>query len=182
MRQFVSLTIALMALLSASITHAGKKDAIPGFAWAKGMLYEAEQKSNYAPGDGARNTLCIFQGLKGQRPVAEAAPGDVNYHNGRWQIVILEFTPEGKKIFDINGDGYSEFEMTSWDMVQHYLNEHGFLKVVSQGSTLDAPLMRPTGLEPPEKTAQNISPDKSQMNQNELKGSMKNQSDSKVSK
>lgn len=153
MKNFGSIAVAVAALLITSVTYGGNKHSTADFAWANGLLYEAEQTSNYAPVEGARNTLCIFQGLKGQRPVAEAGPGDVNYHNGRWQVVILEFTPEGKKAFDINGDGFSEFEITTWDMVQHYMNEHGFLKVVSQGSTIDAPLIRPKGLEPPEKTA-----------------------------
>jgi hypothetical protein len=151
MRKQLASLIAVTVLLGALIAKAEKKQSIPDFAWANGIIYNAQPSANYQPGDGSRNTLYVFDGLKGQRPVAEAGPGDSNYQNGRWQVVILEFTPMGKEIFDINHDGYSEFEITSWQMAQHYLNEHGFLKMVGQGSIFDAMLVRPKGLEPPDK-------------------------------
>jgi hypothetical protein len=140
----------LTVIMGFSTAHAEKKPLTPDFAWADGLIYSAEYSSNYQPGTGARNTLYVFDGLKGQRPVAEAGPNDPNYQNGRWQVVIVEFTPLGKEAFDINGDGYSEFEITSWEMAQHYLNVHKFLKIVRQGSMFDAALVRPKGLEPPD--------------------------------
>ncbi len=151
MRKINGIIILILTLLNASIALGEKKPNIPGFAWANGILYGTEHGITYSPNNGARNTLLVFQGLKGQRAVAEAAPGDINYQNGRWQVVILEFTPEGRKVFDINNDGYSEFEITNWDMAQHFMNDHSYLKVIAEGAKFDAPLIRPKGLEPPEK-------------------------------
>ncbi len=142
--------LTLCFVSAVSVAYAQKNQATPDFAWANGFVYSAQYSPNYEPGTGARNTLYVFDGLKGQRPVAEAGPGSPNYENGRWQVVIVEFTPLGIEAFDINGDGYSEFEITSWEMAQHYMNAHKFLKVVRQGSTFDAALVRPKGLEPPD--------------------------------
>jgi hypothetical protein len=148
----VAIAILVMGILiTSSSVYAEKKQDIPGFAWANGLIYGAQNSSSYIPASGARNTLYVFDGLKGQRPVAEAGPGDPNYQDGRWKVVKLEFTPAGKEAFDINHDGYSEFEITSWAMAQHYMNEHGLLKVVGQGAVFDASLVRPKGLEPPDK-------------------------------
>jgi hypothetical protein len=151
MRNLIASSMVIILLIVASNASAEQKQSLPDFAWANGIIYSAQITPIYQPGEGTRNTLYVFDGLKGQRPVAEAGPGDDNYHDGRWQVVILEFTPLGKNAFDINNDGYSEFEITSWQMAQHYLNEHGFLKMVGQGSIFDAPLVRPKGLEPPDK-------------------------------
>jgi hypothetical protein len=151
MKNLILTVAAAIMLLGASILQAEQKQSLPDFAWANGIIYSAQVTPIYQPGEGVRNTLYVFDGLKGQRPVAEAGPGDDNYQDGRWQVVILEFTPMGKNAFDINNDGYSEFEITTWQMAQHYLNEHGYLKVVGQGSIFDAPLVRPKGLEPPGK-------------------------------
>ena len=151
MRRLITFTVLAAALLCVSASHAEKQQVVPGFAWANGILYGTKASSKYEPAAGARDTLLVFKGLKGQRAVAETGPGDINYHDGRWQVVFLEYTPEGKAAFDVNNDGFSEFEITSWDMAQHYLNEHNYFKIVEQGPTFDSPLMRPKGLEPPDK-------------------------------
>ena len=66
MKNFSSIAVAVAALFIISVAYGGNKHSTPDFAWANGLLYEAEQTSNYAPVGGARNTLCIFQGLKGR--------------------------------------------------------------------------------------------------------------------
>jgi hypothetical protein len=150
MKNILIAVLTITTLITVSLVQAETKTDTPSFAWANGFIYSANYSTNYQPADGPRNTLYVFDGLKGQRPVAEAGPGDPNYQGGRWQVVILEFTPAGKAAFDINNDGYSEFEITSWDMAQHYMNTHNYLKVVGQGSKFDATLVRPAGLEPPD--------------------------------
>jgi hypothetical protein len=150
MRNVFTMTLALIVLFSFSTINADQNQSTPNFAWANDFIYSAQYSSNNTPVSGDRNILYVFDGLKGQRPVAECGPGDPNYQGGRWQVVILEFTPLGIKAFDINNDGYSEFEITNFGMVQHYMTEHDFLKEVKQGPVFDAPLIRPKGLEPPD--------------------------------
>jgi hypothetical protein len=150
MRYIYTAALTFSLLISASIINAEQNQPTPNFAWANNFIYSAQYSSDNKPISGPRNILYVFDGLKGQRPVAECGPGDPNYQGGRWRVIILEFTPSGKKAFDINDDGYSEFEITNFGMVQHYMKEHGFLKEVGEGSMFDAPLVRPNGLEPPD--------------------------------
>jgi hypothetical protein len=99
-----------------------------------------------------RNELYVFRNLTGQRPVAEKAPGELNYQDGRFETVFLDFTPKGIAALDPNNDGFCEFEITNAQMVDNYLKQ-GYLKLGGRGSLIDIKLVPPElykdGMMPP---------------------------------
>ncbi len=117
--------VALAALLSITLlmglaapTAAAK--ATPVFAeviWAEGDLWGTVLTPSGLGKGPAKSfdALYVFDGsgLAGQRPIAEAAPGDRDYNGGRWQVFPVTFTAAGIAAHDPDGDGLVNFELMS---------------------------------------------------------------------
>ena len=144
MKVALVLTLAMLLTLGlGSVIFADSGMKIPDFIWVSGTIYSTDSTQVQSDSSGQRNGLYVFQTLRWQRPVAEAGPGDKNYQDGRWQVTYLEYTPKGVAMFDVNNDGHAEFELTSWEKVQYYMNTLGCFKVVGKGPTFNSPINPP---------------------------------------
>jgi hypothetical protein len=79
-------------------------------------------------------------GLSGQRSVAEAAPGDPDYNGGRWTVMAVTFTEAGLIVFDPDGDGAVNFELTNAEAVLESA-ELGLLTIQETGIYFECPLL-----------------------------------------
>jgi hypothetical protein len=138
------LMISIMAILISVSLAAADDDMTPmlSYCWANGVIYGIVVPTNSGASGGMRNTLYVFRKLTGQRPVAEAAPGDHEYQNGRFETVFLDFTPKGIDALDPNHDGMCEFEITNAKMVKNYLDQ-GYLALGGRGALMDIKLVPP---------------------------------------
>jgi hypothetical protein len=112
------------------------------YCWANGVIYGILLPSETKTSDGLRNVLYVFKNLNGQRPVAEAGPGEYNFQNGRFSVAFLEFTPKGISALDPNNDGICEFEITNAKMVNSYI-DLGYLKLAGRGAQIDCKVVSP---------------------------------------
>jgi hypothetical protein len=130
----VSLTFGQMAI-------AGVGPPAPDAFWVDGSLYATVGTPTNLPNHGPKDGIYVFTNLDGQRPVAEAKPGDHDYNGGRWQVTLLEFTEQGLDVHDANDDGMADFELMSWEMVQEHMGL-GHLQVAGQGPSFVCPVIR----------------------------------------
>lgn len=144
MRTTIKFAIALaMGLLIPMVgVQAENTQPMFNYCWANGIIYALVTPTNAKANTGLSNDIYYFRNLAGQRPVADAGPGDADYHNGHFQTVLVEFTPEGIKALDPNSDGICEFEMTNSEMVQSYIKK-GYLKITGRGDLIDEKLVSP---------------------------------------
>jgi hypothetical protein len=133
---FLILTVGIIAVSFAGVGPPAL-DAI----WADGELYGTVATPTELPDQGPKDGLYNFIGLEGQRAVSEAKPGDNDYNGGRWQVYLLSFTDEGKSIHDSDDDGVVDFELTSWEMVNHHISL-GHLESAGLGPSLVCPLIK----------------------------------------
>jgi hypothetical protein len=133
---FLILTVGIIALSFAGVGPPAL-DAI----WADGELYGTVATPTELPDKGPKDGLYNFIGLEGQRAVAEAKPGDKDYNGGRWQVYLLNFTDAGKAVHDPDNDGIVNFELTSWEMVEHHIGL-GHLESAGMGPSFVCPLIK----------------------------------------
>ena len=101
--------------------------------WADGELY-GTNLNGLLPAPKANNRPSfddlypVTNGVEGQRPVAEAAPGP-GYNGGRWAVVELTWTDDSEPV-----------ELTSSDQVDHYL-DMGALTATETGLYFSCPLL-----------------------------------------
>lgn len=133
--------VASLMLISAAVA-ANDMAPMLSYCWANGVIYGIVVPTNAGTSGGMRNMLYVFRNLKGQRPVAEAAPGDINYQNGRFETVFLDFTQKGIDALDPNHDGLCEFEITNAQMIKNYLDQ-GYLTLGGRGALMDIKLVPP---------------------------------------
>lgn len=126
-------------VIVATAEHVGPPalDAI----WADDELFATVGTPTDLPDKGPKDGLYVFEGLDGQRAVAEAKPGDQDYNGGRWQVVQVKFTEKGISVHDPDGDGIVNFELTSWEAVQHHI-ALGHLEVIGDGPSFVCPLIK----------------------------------------
>lgn len=145
-RRLPFLTVAVGLLLSAQVStvladRAGRaSDAI----WVHDQLYGtvATDTAFASPPPQATDIIFSFadSGLKGQRSVAQYAPGDPEYTGGRWNVMVVTFTPLGKTIHDADNDGEVDFELTNAEEVLHHA-ELGHLTIAEPGVYFECPLL-----------------------------------------
>lgn len=138
----MALTLVMGLLIPATAALAQDASSMLSYCWADGMIYSLVIPSNAQMSTNLRTNIYVFHNLKGQRPVAETGPGDMDFHNGHFATVMVEYTPDGVKVLDPNSDGTSEFEMTSGKMVHDYIKQ-GYLKITGKGADIDANLVSP---------------------------------------
>jgi hypothetical protein len=138
---FASAFVFAVSLISGQMAMAGVGPPAPDAFWVDGSLYATVGTPANLPDRGPKDGIYVFTNLDGQRPVAEAKPGDHDYNGGRWQVTLLEFTQQGLDAHDADNDGMADFELQSWEMVQQHLGL-GHLQVAGQGPSFVCPVIR----------------------------------------
>jgi hypothetical protein len=139
-------TLASIFVLAATLAlgplvHAGVGPPAPNAFWVDGSLYATVGTPTDLPDRGPKDGIYVFTNLNGQRPVAEAKPGDRDYNGGRWQVTLIEFTQQGLDAHDADNDGVADFELQSWEMVQQHMGL-GHLAMAGQGPSFVCPVIR----------------------------------------
>ncbi len=140
------LSLTLITFLAAAGAQAKSDKAatkVDGAVWANGDLYNVVVTTNsfkHAP-EHALDVIYNFSmsGLEGQRSISESAPGDTDYNGGRWHVVMVLFTDQGKAVHDPDDDGIVNFELTDADMVMHHV-ELGHLILMDTDIRFSCPL------------------------------------------
>jgi hypothetical protein len=140
--KILTTTLVILLIFSSLSATAGDNAPMLSYCWANGVIYGIVFPTNAGQSGGMRNMLYVFRSLTGQRPVAEAAPGDANYQNGRFQTVFLDFTSKGIDVLDPDHDGMCEFEITNAQMIKNYLDQ-GYLTLGGRAAPLDIKLVSP---------------------------------------
>ncbi len=146
----ILVTFAMGLLIPLTILLAQNAATLFSYCWANGVIYSLVIPSNAQINTDLRTNIYVFHKLAGQRPVAEKGPGDVDFYDGHFNTIMVDFTPEGIKALDPNSDGNCEFEITSGKMVKEYI-KLGYLKITGKGAPLDANLVSPGPYMPPAK-------------------------------
>jgi hypothetical protein len=82
----------------------------------------------------------MMSGLRGQRSISEAAPGDRDYNGGRWSVKAVIFTPDGILAHDGDGDGVVDFELTNVeDLLTHA--DLGHVEILDTTIYFECPLL-----------------------------------------
>jgi len=112
--------------------------------WAHDVIYDvlATQNSFTDPPSHTVDKLYNFSmsGLMGQRSVSESAPGDTDYNGGRWWIQMVVFTPAGLAMYDPDGDGTANVELTNAEQVLHEA-QMGRLEIHATSAYFSCPLL-----------------------------------------
>ena len=86
--------LAAVCMVSFSLPAAAKKDRPVGFGF---LYYDGEIVRTVVPPasmpfQGRDNIYPIDEGVAGQLPVAAVAPGDRDYHGGKWAVNLVEWS------------------------------------------------------------------------------------------
>lgn len=112
--------------------------------WANGELYGTVVTPTSFKNPPQRSTDIIYSfamnGLRGQRSVSEAAPGDRDYNGGRWSVHFAFFTPLGEAVHDADGDSIVDFELTTAEQVLAH-EALGHLEIVDANFSFVCPLL-----------------------------------------
>jgi hypothetical protein len=137
----VSIAI-LAAVVVAILAYAPYATVKPDAIWGDGQLYGTVITPTHLPDKGPKDRLYNFDmsGLTGQAAVAESKPGDRDYNGGRWQVIFLEFTDEGRQVHDPDGDLQVNFQLMSWEEVEQHI-ALGHLVVKSMGPSFVCPMI-----------------------------------------
>jgi len=135
---FLLITALVPTALAARATRAA--DAV----WVHNRLYSTVLTDTAFTSPPPHSTDVIFSfagsGLEGQRAVAEHAPGDRDYNGGRWNVMAVTFTEQGKAIHDGDGDETVDFELKNAEDVLHHA-ELGHLTITVPGVYFECPLL-----------------------------------------
>ena len=134
---------ALMGTMS-SAAFADRAVKVENIIWADGNIYGTVLTDTSFKKTRPGNTDALYNfdmsGLMGQRPVAEAAPGNTNYNGGRWAVKIVTFTPQGIAAHDPDGDGMVNFELDNAnDVVAH--EALGHFTIMDTDVSFECPLI-----------------------------------------
>ena len=86
--------LAAVCMVIFSLPAAAKKDRPVGFGF---LYYDGEIVRTVVPPasmpfQGRDNIYPIDEGVAGQLPVAAVAPGDRDYHGGKWAVNLVEWS------------------------------------------------------------------------------------------
>lgn len=139
-------TVALSVIMGAvSFTaFADRAVKVESIIWAEGNIYGTVLTDTSFRNTRPGNTDVLYNfdmsGLVGQRPVAEAAPGDTDYNGGRWSVRIVTFTAQGMVAHDPDGDGMVNFELDNADDVVAH-EALGHLTIMDTDVSFECPLI-----------------------------------------
>ena len=136
--------VGALVLAQASTALADAAGRAANAIWVHDELYGtvATDTAFMSPPPQATDVIFSFanSGLEGQRSVAEYAPGDPDYTGGRWNVMVVTFTPLGKTIHDADQDGEVDFELTNAEEVLHHA-DLGHLTIAEPGIYFECPLL-----------------------------------------
>jgi len=148
LKAFGLLALASLCVCVASQAWAAPAGRAADAIWAHDELYGTVATDTNFKSPPLHSTDVIFSfggsGLKGQRSVAEAAPGDPDYNGGRWNVMLVTFTPMGLAIHDGDGDGMVDFELTNAEQVLAHA-ELGHFTIEPAGFYFECPLLPSRG-------------------------------------
>ena len=139
-------TRALYALRGtvSSTAFADRAVKVENIIWAEGNIYGTVLTDTSFKNKRPGNTDVLYNfdmsGLMGQRPVAEAAPGDTDYNGGRWSVKIVTFTAQGMAAHDPDGDGTVNFELMDADKVLEH-EVLGHFTIMDTDVSFECPLI-----------------------------------------
>ena len=86
--------LAAVCMVSFSLPAAAKKDRPVGFGffYYDGEIVRTVVPPASMPFQGRDNIYPIDEGVAGQLPVAAVAPGDRDYHGGKWAVNLVEWS------------------------------------------------------------------------------------------
>jgi hypothetical protein len=136
--------VLVMVVISLPILCLAGENMTPqlDYFWANGVIYGLLSPLDVKTSTDLRNNLYVFRNLKGQRPVAESGPGDLNFQKGRYEIIFMDFTSKGISALDPDSDGNCEFEITTYKMVKSY-EDMGYIKLAGRGALIDYRVVSP---------------------------------------
>jgi len=112
--------------------------------WVHDSIYSTigTDTSFKSPPDQSTDVIFSFggSGLLGQRSVAVYAPGDAAYNGGRWRVMAVTFTDSGKALFDPDGDGKANLELTNAEDLLEAA-ELGYLTISDTNFGFECPLL-----------------------------------------
>jgi hypothetical protein len=112
--------------------------------WANDSLYNTVLTDTAFQSPPAHSTDILFNfaesGLNGQRAVAESAPGDQDYNGGRWNVILVTFTPEGLLANDPDDNGTIDVEFTNAEEVLEAA-QLGQVTLAEPGVYFECPLL-----------------------------------------
>ena len=139
-------TFALSALIGAlsSTAFADRAVKVENIIWAEDNIYGTVLTDTSFTKTRPGNTDVLYNfdmsGLTGQRPVAEAAPGDPDYNGGRWSVKFVTFTTQGIAAHDPDGDGAVNFELMNADRVLEH-EGLGHFTIMDSNVSFECPLI-----------------------------------------
>jgi len=140
--------LGFMGVTMASTALADRAGHAPDAIWVHDEIYSTIGTDTAFKSPPPHSTDVIFSfadsGLMGQRSVAEYAPGDPEYNGGRWNVMVVTFTPLGLAALDDDGDGYVDYEYTNAEDVLANA-EMGLLTIEEPGVYFECPLLRSKG-------------------------------------
>jgi hypothetical protein len=112
--------------------------------WVHDALYGTVGTPTAFKSPPAHSTDVIFSfagsGLTGQRSVAVYAPGDTAFNGGRWNVMAATFTAAGRALFDADGNGTVDMELTNAEDLMEAA-EMGYLTIEEAGVYFECPLL-----------------------------------------
>ena len=139
-------TLALSVLLG-TVSFAASADRavkVESIIWANGAIYGTILTNTSFKNPPAKSTDVLYNfdmsGLTGQRPVAEAAPGEKDYNGGRWTVKFPVFTDLGKSVHDPDGDGAVNFELMSDNAIAAHESMGHFI-IMDSDISFECPLI-----------------------------------------
>lgn len=136
--------VVAVLMLTAGLSTTGSAQVgppAPDAIWADGVLYATVATPTMLPDHGPKDSLFVFQNLEGQAAVSESKPGDRDYNGGRWQVILLNYTPEGLAVHDTDNDGEADLILKSWEDVLHHI-DLGHLERAGLGPSFVCPLKK----------------------------------------
>jgi len=140
----LSAALVVITLGQTGNVFAGKATRVADAIWVHDQLYGTVATDTSFRSPPPKSTDIIFSfmdsGLRGQRSVAQYAPGDPEYNGGRWNVMLVTFTDMGKNVHDPDKDGEVNFELTNAEDVLHHA-ELGHLTIAEPGVYFECPLL-----------------------------------------
>ncbi len=152
-KSFILLSAVATLAMTAATVNAVPAMKVDNVIWANGELYGTVLTGASFKKGPAKSMDLLFMfdeenGLAGQGPISDAAPGDAHYNGGRWAVVLMEVTEAGADALDMYNadmemepDGVIDEEITSAHKVNMYV-ELGYITLTYTDNYFSCPLIK----------------------------------------
>jgi hypothetical protein len=137
--------ISALLLSIGLVTAHGQADLRENAVWVDGYLYDTVVAPAEFTDPPEHSTDPIYSfgmsGLRGQRSIAEDAPGYPDYNGGRWAVSLVIFTPAGLEYFD-RGDGVIDMDKEIQSALELFVfKTMGLVEIVDTDIYFSCPLL-----------------------------------------